>query len=64
MATNRTRVFFDAEEELKVAIQLEALKQDTSGSNLIANILRQQLKESLAEARKIIAQRKKKQPPE
>ncbi len=59
MATNRTRMFFDADEELKLAIQMEALKQDSSASNLISNILRQQLKDAVSEARKVIQQRKK-----
>jgi thioredoxin-like negative regulator of GroEL len=59
MSNKRTRMFFDADEDLKLAVQLEALGRGTSASELIGNILRDNLKTALAEARKKLQDRKK-----
>lgn len=61
VAMTRTRMYFDTDEELKLAIQLEALKQDKSATELIEEVLREQFPDSIVEARKVIAQRKKKE---
>ncbi len=59
MSTKRTRMYFDADDDLKLAVQMEALRRDTSASELIGQILRDNLKHALAEARKVIQERKK-----
>jgi hypothetical protein len=56
----RIRVFFDSDEELKLAIQMEALRQDVSASQLIETVLREHFADSLKEAQRTIAQRKPK----
>lgn len=59
--TTRTRMFFDTDDELKLAIQLEALKADKSASELIEEVLRGHFKDALPEAKKVLQQRKKKE---
>lgn len=52
-------MFFEVDEELRVAIEFEALKRGVkTTSELIQTILREQLHDSLKEAKKIIQQRK------
>lgn len=56
---SRTRVFFDTDEELKLAIQLEALKADRSATSLIEEVLRERFADTFTEARRVIRERKK-----
>jgi hypothetical protein len=54
----RIRVYFDAEEELRLAIRSEALKAGKSASALIQEILSERFAKAVAEARKTLQQRK------
>jgi hypothetical protein len=55
----RPRMYFDVDHELKLAVELEALKRDVTASELIQDVLRTAFPDSLREAKKIIEQRKK-----
>lgn len=59
LMAKRPRVYFDADERLKLAIELEALKQGLSVTQLIQNTMRAAYPESDKEAAKIIEQRRR-----
>ena len=54
----RIRVYFDAEDDLKLALKLRAAKEGKSISSFIENVLKAALAKELDEARKAIKQRK------
>lgn len=60
MTAKRPRVYFDADDELKIALELEALKEGKSVTQFIQDTFREQLTDSLREAKKIIEQRRRK----
>jgi hypothetical protein len=59
----RIRVYFDAEEALRLALKSEALKAGRSVSDLISEILKREFAKAVEEARKTLRDREKKQKP-
>ena len=55
----RPRIQFDVDDETKLALELEALKQGVNVSTLISETLRGLFPESVKEAKRIIEQRRK-----
>lgn len=55
----RIRVFFDADEDLKTAIELEAIHRGVNIKDLVREIIQAALSDRLKEARKIVQERKK-----
>jgi hypothetical protein len=56
----RIRVYFDADEELKVALKVAAARQGVSVSALIENLLKREFSKEVEEARKSVRDREKK----
>jgi plasmid stability protein len=56
----RIRVYFDADEELKVALKVAAARQGVSVSALIETLLRREFSKEVEEARKSVRDRDKK----
>ncbi len=56
----RIRVYFDADDELKLALKQEALRQGVSVSALIEKVLQEKFPKAVDEARKTLRDRAKK----
>jgi predicted HicB family RNase H-like nuclease len=56
----RIRVYFDADEELKVALKVAAARQGVSVSALIETLLKREFPKEVEEARKSVRDREKK----
>lgn len=58
----RIRVYFDADDSLKLALKQEALNRDTSVSALIEEILKRELAKQVEAAEKVLKERAKQKP--
>lgn len=57
----RIRVYFDADEELKLAIKQAALRAGTPATKLIEDALKKTFATEIKEARKMLQDRKRKE---
>lgn len=57
----RIRVYFDADEELKLAIKQAALRAGVPATKLIEDALKREFAAEVKEARKMLQDRKKKE---
>lgn len=56
----RIRVYFDANEEVRLALKQEALRQNKSVSLLIEELVNREFPKSIEEAKKTIKERERK----
>ena len=56
----RIRVYFDADEELRLALKQEALRAGVTVSSLIEEALRAKFPKAVEEARRVLRERQKK----
>lgn len=56
----RPRMFFEVDDELKLALKTEALRSNVTVSSLVEKVLRCEFAKAIEEARRTVQQRKKK----
>jgi hypothetical protein len=55
----RIRLIIDTDEEIRLAVHLEATRQDLSASEVVNNILRKALASQIEDAKKYVPRKKK-----